>query len=260
MHSDANPEELTFMHTTDVDAGNDTARRELPGAVKASDPRALLPRGFALAWTDYPDHHILQKGFDLGTPVPSGNTISWTSATLLKDNSDRYDYRGSEIVSVLSGPSANILHPDTVLRLRSGSWTPVSNTVPLTPNTDPESTPPCVGGDPETHQAQFKIENVPFDFAIPVLTGWELFYPCTDHHVERIGAWIKGFGYDAQRRTLTYTIESTLADDAVSGPNGGEAHYKVSVLGLNRAGLLPPVPTGSKGTSAVLAAPGLQLP
>ena len=71
----------------------------------------------------------------------------------------------------------------------------------------------------ETQQVQFKVENVPFLYAIPVLTGWQLEYPCSDHHVETIGVWIKGFSYEkapgAATGTLFYTIESILTDDAI---------------------------------------------
>jgi hypothetical protein len=248
MDSDADPDQLTFLHTTDVDASNDTARL-LHGAVAVDNPGALLPRGFALTYlTGAPagmldDQHLLQAGFDLGTPVLDAASISWTSNTLLKDNSKDKDYRGAELVSVLSGASVQMWHPDTVLRsLKGEGFVSVSNTVPLTPNNDPATFPEqCVGEAPPEKQvgvAQFKVENVPFDYAVPVLTGWQLEYPCSDNHVEKIGVWISGFHYDATWKTLFYTIESTLDDDAVLGQHTGEAQYAVSILGLNRAGLL----------------------
>ena len=40
--------------------------------------------------------------------------------------------------------------------------------------------------------------------------------------------------------TLLYTIESTLADNAFFGANGGEASYNVSILGLNALSASPP--------------------
>jgi hypothetical protein len=97
---------------------------------------------------------------------------------------------------------------------------------------------------------------VPFDYAVPVLSGWQLEYSCSDHHVKKIGVWIKGFSYvkapGAATGTLLYTIVSTLADDALFGSHGGEAQHKVSVLGLNRSGVLPPTSTGNTGTSVLL--------
>ena len=148
-HTDAPPESLTFVHSEGSDPDNDTARRPLPATVQVSDPRAVLPRAFGFVWGDATDHHLLQAGFDLGTPVPSGATISWTSRTLWKDNNDRRDYYGSAIVSVLSGPSVTMWHPATVLRRSSSTsgWQLVPNAVPLTPNTDPITLPDlCVGG------------------------------------------------------------------------------------------------------------------
>jgi hypothetical protein len=253
MDSDADPDQLTFLHTTDVDASNDTARL-LHGFVEVDNPGAVLPRGFALTYlTGAPagmldDQQLLQAGFDLGTPVLDAASIGWTSNTLLKDNSDHKDYRGAEIVSVLSGASVQMWHPDTVLRsLKGEGFVSVSNTVPLTPNNDPATFPEqCVGEAPPEKQvgvAQFKVEDVPFDYAVPVLTGWQLEYPCSDHDVEQIGVWITGFHYDAGTKTLFYTVESTLDDDAVLGQHTGEARFAVSILGLNRAGLLPNKPT-----------------
>ena len=179
-HTDAPPGALFFAHTEGSDPGNDTARRELPGAVQVSDPRAVLPRAFGFIGGDDTDHHLLQAGFDLGTPVPSGDTIRWTSTTLWKDNSPRRDYYGLATVSVLSGPSVTMWHPATVLRRSSSTsgWRSEANTVPLTPNNDAESSLFCEpGGADETQQIQFKVENVPFAYAVPVLTGWQLEYP-----------------------------------------------------------------------------------
>ena len=259
-HTDVPPEVLTFAQVEGADPGNDTARRELPGVfVNTSGwpQHAVLPRAFGFVWGDDTDHYLLQAGFDLGTSVAHGNTISWTSTTLWKDDSPRRDYHGSTMVSILNGPSVSMWHPATVLRRSSstGGWQRVTNAIPLTPNNAPDRWP-CVGGDPHTQQRQFKIDNVPFHYAVPVLTGWQLAYPCSDHHVETIGVWIKGFSYErapgAATGTLLYTIESILTDDAILGDHGGEAQYNVSVLGLNPSALPP--------TQTVHTGPALQLP
>jgi hypothetical protein len=256
---DDNPAPLIFVHTEGADAGNHTARRALRGSVSLPYPlpRAVLPRGFGLTWSvaTEEDHNLLQAGFDLGTPVHNGDTISWTSTTLWKDNSTRRDYYGAEIVSVLNGQGVQMLHPVKVLRWSDslGRWLLQSNSVPLTPHA-PEGVG-CVGGE-ELTQTQYSVQHVPFDYAVPVLTGWQLEYPCSDHHVKTIGVWLKGFSYvkapGATTGTLFYTIESTLADAALRGTNGGEAQHKISVLGLNRSGLLPPTSTGSTSASVLL--------
>src|SRR5262249_2618455 len=170
LHTDVPPDALTFVHHFGGDPGNNTARRELPGAFVLSSgwlQHAVLPRAFGFVWSsNTDDHHLLQAGFDLGTPVASGQTLSWRSTTLWKDDSDRRNYHGSAIVSVLNGPGVTMWHPASVLRRSSSTsgWRSVANTVPLTPNTDP--TGPltgCVdGGDSDLQQVQFKIDNVPF--------------------------------------------------------------------------------------------------
>jgi hypothetical protein len=108
----------------------------------------------------------------------------------------------------------------------------------------------------------FSIDNVPFDYAVPVLTGWQLAYLQSDHHVETIGVWIKGFSYEkapgAATGTLLYEIESTLHDNpAICPKKRGLASYKVSVLGLNRIGVLPLIQTVSNGPALQLPSPGL---
>jgi hypothetical protein len=125
---------LTFVHQNGWDDGNDTAVRNLPGAFTApgDGPRMVLPRGFGLTWPGT-DHHVLQTGFDLGTQVISGNTITWTARTLLKDNDTRRNYHGAALVSVLSGQSVRFWQPATVLKDYAGGWMPWSNIVPLTP-------------------------------------------------------------------------------------------------------------------------------
>jgi len=237
---DDNPAPLIFAHPTGADPGNDTARRALPGGVSLPYPlpRAVLPRGFGLTWSvaTEEDHNLLQAGFDLGTPVASGNTINWTSTTLWKDNSARRDYYGAEMISILNGQGVQMLHPAKVLRWSDslGRWQLQSNTVPLSPH-EPEGLG-CVGGE-ELIQTRYSVQNVPFDYAVPVLTGWQLEYPCSDHHVKKIGVWLTEFSYvrapGAPTGTLYYTVESTLADEAFFGDHGGEALYNVSILGLN---------------------------
>src|SRR5262249_13721797 len=126
----------TFVHADNHDPGNDTAVRNLPGTfMDAYGPRAVLPRGFGLT-ADDGDHNLLQAGFDLGVPVSSGNTLTWTAQTLFKDNDPRFNYYGAALVSVLSSRSVQMCRPATVSRWSDslGSWQPYINTTPLTPH------------------------------------------------------------------------------------------------------------------------------
>jgi hypothetical protein len=99
-----------------------TALLDLLGKVTVSEPkfrnpRAVVPRGFGLLWDGTDDNEVLQVGCDLGTPEISGNAISWTSQTILKDDSTVDDYYAAELVSVLSGTSVEMWQSPTVLHL-----------------------------------------------------------------------------------------------------------------------------------------------
>jgi hypothetical protein len=88
------------------------------------------------------------------------------------------------------------------------------------------------------------VQNVPFDYAVPMLTGWELGYLCSDHHVRHAGVWLTGFTYvkdpNAATGTLLYSVASILDDDS---DNASYAKNQVSILGFNVLdGSLPSVP------------------
>lgn len=237
-HSDQSAE-LTFVHPDGSD-GESTALRILPGLFADPDhtPNAVLPRGFGMLWTDDDDHHLLQQAFDLGdtfTFIDSQNqpSIAWVSQTILKDNSKRRDYVAAELVSILSGASIAVIQPD----------------FSITPR-DKESCPNI--GTPALRREEVVVNNVPFDHAIPMLTGWDIGDVCEDHHVKKIGAWIEDWEYtkqpDATSGTLTYTIASTFTDDGGGGLFGSSSrgtavpHYKVSILGFNEIDFRPLLP------------------
>jgi hypothetical protein len=81
---------------------------------------------------------------------------------------------------------------------------------------------------------EFVIENIPFQFAIPMLTGWDLQYACSDQHVKEIGIWIDRWKYEPPSGgvggRLRYTVGSVLRDD---DNNPDYAHnHKITILGL----------------------------
>jgi len=77
---------------------------------------------------------------------------------------------------------------------------------------------------------EYVIENIPFQYAIPMLTGWELGYLTDDQHVKDVGVWIGDWSYELGVGKLHYTLSSIRADnDKLPG------HYdrhKVTVLGI----------------------------
>src|SRR6185295_16773970 len=76
----------------------------------------------------------------------------------------------------------------------------------------------------------FVFDNLPFGFAIPMLTGWELSYFCADEYVQAMGVWIEDFSYDRTTGKLSATVKSVIAD--VNADEGFRSRIKLSVLGL----------------------------
>jgi hypothetical protein len=205
---------------------------------------ALLPRGFGFDW--YPDdHHILQVAYNLGHaetfiqdqpykkgmgelhPLPTPPTgrvdsgfVSWNTQTIFKDNDTRRDYSCGEFVSGMSGQDVDVVEPPfSILPYDGPGWFHA-----------------CLGNAAGVQSQDVVIDNVPYAYAIPMLTGWELGYGCEgDHHVREIGTWIDNLRYErlpnASTGTLRYTLFSTLHDDSSNWGNGGG---KVSILGLRR--------------------------
>jgi hypothetical protein len=217
----------TFVGTT---ANNNYSMIDIHGYFPTppyAGPHAVVPRGFGLSYGDA-DHEVLQVGFDLGpaTPVSAGNEITWTSQTVLKDEDSDDGHYGWEFVTVLSGRDIALWQPPTVQHLIGKTWVEEPTELNLSPQG-----PSDFCGPAEEFLEHYKVEKVPFDYAIPVLTGWDLSYECSEHHVERIGVYIVEFDYDTTNQTLSYTVFSTLRDDS---NNGHAARYKVSILGLNK--------------------------
>jgi hypothetical protein len=208
-------------------------------------PIAVLPRGFGFGWPS--DHHLLQLAYnldhsetfaekgkiynnnkhvhalgDLGSgitaPLPTdasrvdSNFVSWKTEAILKDNSDRRDYMFGELVSTLGGSDVGLVQPPFSLypKESEGGGT--------------------TGGGLATQDVV--IENVPFDYAIPMLTGWEVGYLTDDQHVKDLGIWIDDWSFASG--TLRYKLSSILRDNDLF-----PAHYtrhKVTILGIRSVG------------------------
>jgi hypothetical protein len=225
---------------------------------------AILPRGFGYRWSEEceADHHLLQLAFNLDhgevfiekgrkykkgfltelTPVPTPqpppqNTLdqvdtgfaSWETYAILKDNDLRRDYGFGQMVSGLGGPDVGVIQP------------PFS----ILPHEDAEGIfNACLDESVGIKTDDVAVENVPFQYAIPMLTGWNLGYGCDDHHVTEVGAWIDEFSYDkppaASTGTLHYKVSSSMKDK--DGSPGHFSSKKVSILGFRPTAGSPPEP------------------
>ncbi|HEY6878334.1 MAG TPA: hypothetical protein VI299_09950, partial [Polyangiales bacterium] len=178
----------------------------------------------------------------------------WTARTLLKDNDKRRDYYAGQLVSIMSYSSPQSWHPESVLRESYKGWEPVTNRVSL----KPQSSVSFCGAIGDTRYTEkYKIENVPFEYAVPVLKGWELGYLCTDHHVRDIGVAIREWRYErapqATQGTLYYTLDFQLGDD---DDNYSYGRASIDVFGMNARGLEPhPLDVSKFGRSTLETAP-----
>lgn len=207
---------------------------------------AILPRGFGFRWGSCEDHHLGQIAYNLDhsdvfvekerkyrkqlqdvvLTLPNNSSrvgsgfVSWQTFGIFKDNSTKRDYSLSELVSGMAGNELRLIQP------------PFS----ILP-TDDESKPcQSEGGADGT---EIVVENVPFEVAIPMLTGWELGYGrqdsgCEDQHIAEVGIWINEWSYTklpgASTGTLRYKLSSRFRDQ-----NSQPGHYfrhKVAILGL----------------------------
>jgi hypothetical protein len=92
----------------------------------------------------------------------------------------------------------------------------------------------CLSESPGEKTEDVVIENVPYEYAIPMLTGWNLHYGCDDEHVTEVGTWLDEIHYDktpaAPTGTLRYKVSSILKDK--DGSPGHDYSHKVTILGF----------------------------
>jgi hypothetical protein len=214
----------------------------------------ILPRGFGFSWDN--DHNLLQLAYNLDhgetfveygkkyqkayfeeilAPLPNPNSsldarfISWNTYSILKDNSLRRGYLFGEMVSAIGGSDVGVRQP------------PFS----ILPLEDPGGACIPQGDLHGVYSEDFVIDNVPFEYAMPMLTGWELRYGCNDENVKEIGIWIDKWQYvkdpAASTGRLSYRLSSVLRDK--DDDPGHHRRHKVTILGL-------------RPTTGVIANPG----
>jgi hypothetical protein len=208
------------------------------GTLKGSDSIVVIPRGFDFQydnafecewrfppcrWKDPSDHHLRHIAYSLfqigASPNPDDNP-HWVTQTVFKDNSTRAHWIKTR-TALIGGKSVK-LHADLLpLNPRSGKTEICRNSV-----------------DGVVRTETFRIYDLPYDYAVPMLTGWDLNYECDDQHVQRAGIWIHDIRFDPNSNELEYKVSSILRDR--DGAPGFNAAHRVSVLGFNRSSV-PPV-------------------
>jgi hypothetical protein len=207
----------------------------------------ILPRGFGFGWGAIGqlafDRHLLQIAYNLkhceyfvehdksygNMPPPALQSpassvdrgfVSWETDAIFKDNKAKLRFEFGELVSLLGGESINVIQPPFAIR-------PVEDEDGLFSS--------CVSPSTGRLTEERVIENVPFDYAIPILAGWDLSYRCEDQHVRELGVRIDGYSYDkdetASTGTLRYTLSSILRDN--DSEPGHRIRHNVHILGIN---------------------------
>lgn len=207
---------------------------------------ALLPRGFDFVWNDSnDDHHLRQLSYSLdhsetfaehrkynkkdATVTPDlpdaashvgAGVVSWTSNVIFKDNDTRRNYIYSELDSGLGGPDVGLVQPpfasvptDDGSSFFSGCSSTASRGI---------------------RSPDLEIRDIPYTYAIPMLTGWDVQYLCDDQHVKEVGVWIDNWVFDTPTPggpgRIRYRLSSVLRDDD-NNPDFLTVH-KLTILGL----------------------------
>ena len=204
-------------------------------------PRAVLPRGYAM-WFHNEDHHLLQAGFDFGAPLLSGNRISWTSRSLFKDDESSRRFSSAEIVDVLNGPGVTTWEPTVVSRFEAspfGHWVPEQVDFQLRPKASAGFGEGCIANQTDEIAKHYQVE-VPFPYAVPMLTGWQLDQPCNDTDITKIGVYLENFSFtpyaNGEGGFLRYTVVGRLT-------NGDEGRLS----DLRHQDQRPRIPPGRRG-------------
>lgn len=209
----------TFVHPQGQTAG----LRVLSGEFHYPAAKAIVPRGYGFMWGGNEDHHLLQIAFDLDASVwRNQNSISWDSAMIFKDNSTR-SFIGAEMVSVLGDPGVDIVRRPLFIAPRVPSSCPSVNL-------------------PESRSVWVAVPNLTYDYAVPVLAGFNIGDVCDDNHVKEVGAWIDTWYYEKNPGNPTGTLHyqvSSIFKDQDGLPGMAIPQYKVNILGFNRGPYVP---------------------
>ena len=177
-------------------------------------PKAKLLAGFGVTFDD-DDHHLLQFAFDSGEATVKKKRIKWTTDVILKDNSTR-SYGLGQLASVLGGESVRVFNPDFTW-LESGGPQAGNYAVNNLHLEAADDANVCIQ-DPDVtqHTYTYVIDDVPYTWAVPMLTGWDVSLACDDEHVKKIGAWIESWSFTPNtsvgKGTLRYTVKTILED------------------------------------------------
>jgi len=164
----------------------------------------------------------------------------------LRDKNTDDDYAASQVVSIIHGQRVGFEQSE--LRILDS----------------PELGQPT--GTREVFSDTIVVEDVPFDYAVPVLVGWDMGDNEKDINLNDIGAWIESFEFvrapGADNGTLIDTIKSASLDKGgrFSSVGARDPRYQVNVLGLDASRFSAPVGEFEVTPVEAPAEPALSVP
>lgn len=205
-----------------------SAQNQLPDCpFAASEPVAVLPRGSTHQYRDglsgLTDHHLFQIAYSQTQDQNPGNCVTFSTSSVLRDKNADDDAFAAGRASLLGGLGVAIRASDFVLTSRAPNYN--------------QPFPTATGAERVEHVV---VQGLPYSYALPMLTGWELYYKsgstpqalAGDQHVTRMGASIRNLRYDRVKGALEYDFFSVLGDQNMVP--GHESRRNVAILGLTR--------------------------
>jgi len=202
------------------------------GTLKGNETMAVIPRGIDFQfddsfecelrlvpckWKDSTDYRLLQTAYNLsqtGTSPTLDGTPHWAVQAIFKPNDIQPHRVKTRVVHIL-GRAVKLRADFLALNPRMGK------------------TDQCrKNADGIVRTQTFHITDLPYDYAVPMLTGWDLSNECEQQRIQRIGIWLHDIRFDAQSGSLEYKLSSILRDS--DGAPGFNAVHRVMVLGLQR--------------------------
>ncbi|UJP05747.1 MAG: hypothetical protein LZF61_01880 [Nitrosomonas sp.] len=202
------------------------------GAVKNHEILAVIPRGFDFQfsnafecefrlvpcqWGDRTDNRLLQIAYHLSQSGVSSNldgSSQWAVQTLFKADENQ-THRVMIRTAAIRG---------TGVKLRT-------DFLPLNPRL--KNKDQCrKGADGQVRTQTFRINDLPYDYAVPMLTGWDLSFECEQQKVQRAGIWLHDARFDPVSGSMEYKVSSVLRDQ--DGIPGFNTAHRLTILGLNR--------------------------
>jgi hypothetical protein len=155
-------------------------------------------------------------------PLIGFDRVTYGSQFVYRDDDPKVDVKAGDLAAAIGGNDVRVVQPPFSIVPWEG-W---------------GGQYPVCQGLPTTQSAVMKIGRLPFAFAVPVLTGWDLHFACKGYNVEGAGVQINHFTYEddpsGTGKLMTIDVESMLRDHDQGRQFASAA--KVNVLGFS---LLP---------------------